>query len=445
MAMSRRKDRARTPGLWIATTALPVTGGHPFYQRLNQVLDTHAFDAFVEAQCAPFYAATVGRPSLLPGTYFRLLLIGYFEGIDSERGIAWRTADSLALRGFLGLDLDEAPPEHSTISRTRRLIDLETHRAVFTWILQVLATTDLVKGQTIGIDATTLEANAALRRSVRRDSGETYQEFLTRLAQASGIETPTRADLARVDRKRPKKGRNTDWRHPHDPDARITKMKDGRTHLAHKAEHAVDLETGAIVGVTVQGADQGDTTTIGETVTAAAEELKAVAVVTDGQTAVIDEVVADKGYHSNQVLVDLGALDLRTYIAEPNRGRRNWKKKTVARDAVSANRRRIILKRLLIQTRAFNLGLLMRTLIGVGTPRLASAIFADRSCCNCPSELADWSAWVLISLMAWSCCCALSASACFSVASALASASLTADSRCSSALACSSSISACAT
>ena len=321
--------------------------------------------------------------------------MGTSEGIDSERGIAWRTADSLALRGFLGLDLDEAPPEHSTISRTRRLIDLETHRAVFTWILQVLATTDLVKGQTIGIDATTLEANAALRSIVRRDSGETYQEFLTRLAQASGIETPTRADLARVDRKRPKKGRNTDWRHPHDPDARITKMKDGRTHLAHKAEHAVDLETGAIVGVTVQGADQGDTTTIAETVTAAAEELEAVAVVTDGQTAVIDEVVADKGYHSNQVLVDLGALDLRTYIAEPNRGRRNWKKKTVARDAVYANRRRIrgarglalqrrrsehlerpnahlyetgglrrthvrghanILKRLLIQTSAFQLG-----------------------------------------------------------------------------------------
>ena len=339
MAMSRRKDRARTPGLWIATNALPVTGGHPFYQRLNQVLDTHAFDACVEAQCAPFYAATVGRPRLLPGTYYRLLLIGDVEGIDSERGIAWRTADSLALRGFLGLDLDEAPPEHSTISRTRRLIDLETHRAVFTWILQVLATTDLVTGQTIGIDATTLEANAALRSSVRRDSGETSQEFLTRLAQASGIETPTRADLARVDRKRPKKGRNTDWRHPHDPDARITKMKDGRTHLAHKAEHAVDLETGAIVGVTVQGADQGDTTTIAETVTAAAEELEAVAVVTDGQTAVIDEVVADKGYHSNQVLVDLGALDLRTYIAAPNRGRRNWKKKTVARDAVYAHRR----------------------------------------------------------------------------------------------------------
>ena len=272
----------------------------------------------------------------------------------------------------------------------------------------MLATADLVKGKTIGIDATTLEANAALRSIVRRDSGETYQEFLTRLAQASGIETPTRADLARLDRKRPKKGRNTDWRHPHDPDARITKMKDGRTHLAHKAEHAVDMETGAIVGVTVQGADQGDTTTIAETVTAAAEELEAVAAATDDETAVIDEVVADKGYHSNQVLVDLAALDLRTYIAEPDRGRRRWKKKAAARDAVYANRRRIrgarghalqrrrserlerpnahlyetggmrrthlrghanILKRLLVHVGGFNLGLFMRTLVGVGTPR----------------------------------------------------------------------------
>jgi transposase len=408
MAMGRRKNRARTPALWIATNELPRTGGHPFYQRLNQVLDAHAFDAFAEAQCAPFYADGVGRPGLAPGTYFRLLLIGYFEGIDSERGIAWRTADSLALRGFLGLGLEETPPEHSTISRTRRLIDVETHRAIFTWILQVLATADLVKGKTIGIDATTLEANAALRSIVRRDSGETYQEFLTRLAQASGIETPTRADLARLDRKRPKKGRNSEWRHPHDPDARITKMKDGRTHLAHKAEHAVDLETGAVVGVTVQGADHGDTTTIAETLTTAAEELEAVATATDGETSMIDEVVADKGYHSNQVLVDLTALDLRTYIAEPGRGRRTWKKKPDARDAVYANRRRIrgtrgltlqrrrserlerpnahlyetggmrrthlrghtnILKRLLVHIGGFNLGLLMRTLIGAGTPR----------------------------------------------------------------------------
>ena len=418
MAMGRRNDRARTPGLWIAANELPVTGGHPFYQRLNQVLDTHGFDAFVEAECASFYAARLGRPSLTPGTYFRLLLIGYFEGLDSERGIAWRTADSLALRGFLGLGLDESTPEHSTISRTRRLIDLETHRAVFTWVLQVLAAAGLVAGTSIGIDATTLEANAALRSIVRRDTGDTYHAFLTTLAQASGIATPTRADLARVDRKRKKKGSNGDWTHPHDPEAKITKMKDGRTHLAHKAEHAVDMDTGAIVGITVQGADLGDTTTIAETLTTTAEHLEAVAAVTKGETDVIEEVVADKGYHSNQTLVDLAALDLRTYIAEPDREQRVWRDKPVERDAVYANRRRIrgrrglallrqrserlerpnahlyetggmrrthlrghtnILKRLLIHVGGFNLGLLLRTLTGIGTPRslqgrLAAAI-----------------------------------------------------------------------
>ena len=194
-----------------------------------------------------------------------MLLIGYFEGLDAERAIAWRAADSFALREFLGLVLPEAPPDHSTISRTRRLIDVETHEAVFTWILQRLADAGLVKGKTVGIDATTLEANAALRSIVRRDTGESYHDFLTKLAQASGIETATRADLARIDRKRKKKGSNDDWMHPHDPDAKITKMKNGRTHLAHKAEHAVDLETGAVVAVTVQDADEGDTTTSQET------------------------------------------------------------------------------------------------------------------------------------------------------------------------------------
>ena len=273
----------------------------------------------------------------------------------------------------------------------------------------MLSTAGLVKGKTIGIDATTLEANAALRSIVRRDSGESYEEFLTTLAKASGIGTPTRADLARIDRKRKKKGSNDDWTHPHDPDAKITKMKDGRTHLAHKVEHAIDLDTGAIVGVTVQGADEGDTTTIQETLPeAAAEQLEAVAAVTDDAVAVIEEVVADKGYHSNQSLVDLEAVGVRSYISEPDRGRRNWTKDPAARDAVYRNRRRIrgargqlllrlrgerlerpfahlfetggmrrvyLLrhtnnrKRLLLHTSGFNLALLMRHVTGVGTPR----------------------------------------------------------------------------
>ena len=242
------------------------------------------------------------------------------------------------MREFLGLALPEAPPDHSTISRTRRLIDLETHRAVFTWVLQRLADAGLVKGKTIGIDATTLEANAAMRSIVRRDTGETYQEFLTQLAQASGIETPTREDLARLDRKRKKKGSNDDWTHPHDPDAKITKMKDGRTHLAHKAEHAVDLETGAIVAVTVQGADDGrhdDDRRDADRRRRAGRDGGA------RRRAALQEVVADKGYHSNQSMVDLEAVGIRSYIAEPDRGRRNWKEHPEARDAVYRNRRRI--------------------------------------------------------------------------------------------------------
>jgi transposase len=212
---------------------------------------------------------------------------------------------------------------------------------VFTWVLQCLGAAALVKGKTIGINATTLEANAALRSIVRRDTGEDYEEFLAKLAKASGVGTPARADLARIDRKRKKKGSNDEWKHPHDPDAKITKMKDGRTHLAHKAEHAIDLETGAIVGVTVQGADQGDTTTIEQTLPEAAEQLEAVAAVTDHTVKVVEEVVADKGYHSRTTVHDLEMLEIRTYISEPDRGPQSWTDQHTERDAVYANRRRI--------------------------------------------------------------------------------------------------------
>lgn len=393
--------------LWVATSELPRSPGHPFYTRLNALLDAHDFDRFVEAKCRSFYAPVMGRPSLVPGRYFRLLLLGYFEGLDSERGIAWRATDSLAVRGFLRLALDEPPPDHSTISRTRRVIDLETHRAVFTWVQERLVEAGLLRGKTVAIDATTLEANAAMRSIVRRDTEETYQEFLTRLAQASGIETPTRDDLARLDRTRKKKTSNKDWMNPHDPDAKVAKMKDGRTHLAHKAEHAVDLETGAIVAVTLQGADAGDTTTIVKTAIAAAEHIEAAqAAVTEPQP--LEEIIADKGYHSNQTLVDLDAVGIRSYIAEPDRGRRDWSEAPEAQAPVYGNRRRIrgrrgrrlmrqrgeriersfahlydtggmrrthlrghttILKRLLIHAGGFNLGLVMRHLIGIGTPR----------------------------------------------------------------------------
>src|SRR5437899_1104038 len=245
MAMGTRKQREKQEDLWIAHAELASAPGHPFYQRLNELLEAERFDEFVETRCAKFYAEKNGRPSLTPGIYFRALLIGYFEGIGAERGIAWRLADSLALRRFVGIALDEYTPDHSTISRTRRLIDLDTHREVFAWVLGVLADRGLLKGQRIAIDATTLEANAAMRSIVRRDTGESYEEFLRGLAKASGMETPTREDLAQLDRERKKRTSKKEWKSPADGDARIAKMKDGRTHLAHKAEHAVDLDTGA--------------------------------------------------------------------------------------------------------------------------------------------------------------------------------------------------------
>lgn len=299
MAMGTRQQRERQEGLWIPTADIRRGGGHPFYQRLNAVLDEEGFDRFVEEKCSRYYAPTMGRPSVSPGIYFRLLMVGYFEGIDSERGIAWRAADSLAVHSFLRIGLDEAMPDHSTISRTRRLIDAESHREVFQWVLERVASQGLLKGKTVGVDATTLEANAAMRSIVRRDSGESYEEFLIGLAKASGIETPTREDLARLDRQRKKKSSNQDWQSPSDPDARITKMKDGTTHLAHKAEHAVDLATGAVVAVTLQGADQGDTTTRGRTVAEAGEQIATVLAHPEAGEQVnpqgLEEIVADKG------------------------------------------------------------------------------------------------------------------------------------------------------
>jgi transposase len=421
--MGRREKQRRQEEFWIAHTELPRTVAHPFYEQLNQMLEARGFDEWVEQQCARFYAERMGRPSLAPGRYFRLLLIGYFEGIDSERGIAWRAADALALRNFLGVGLNEMPPDHSTISRTRRLIEVETHQAVFRWVLELLAEKDLLKGKTIGIDATTLEANAALRSIVRRDTGEGYQEFLVQLAQESGIATPTREQLAKLDRKRAGKGSNEDWVNPHDPEARITKMKDGRTHLAHKAEHAVDLETGAVVAVTVAAGDAGDTATILETLPQAGENIAEVACTTNNEEVGERvhpegpvEAVGDKGYHSNHTLQALQNVEVRTYISEPDRGPRRWKDKPEAQQAVYGNRRRIrgehgkellrqrgellersfahayetggmrrvhlrgrenILKRVLIHVGGFNLSLVMRQLLGKGTPRGWQGFSAD--------------------------------------------------------------------
>ncbi len=405
MSMGNRESE-RQADLWLATSDLARSPGHPFYERLNAVLGAAEFDSRSEELCQPFYAKGKGRPSVPPGVYFRMLMIGYFEGIDSERGIAWRCADSLALRAFLGLALDESTPDHSSLSRIRNRLDVEVHQAVFQMALEVLEEHGVLKGKTIGIDSTTLEANAAMRSIVRRDDGMGYQEFLEKLAKESGIATPTRADLAKIDRKRPRKGSNEDWKHPHDPEAQITKMKDGRTHMAHKAEHAVDMDSGAILGFTIHGGVAGDTQTLSLTMEEATERATAM-----GKESP-KEYVADKGYHSNETMELMEEFGLRGYISEPDRGRRRWKGKDKARQGTYANRRRIrgkrgcelmrrrgeiversfahtlesgamrrtwlighrkIRKRYLVHVAAFNLGLVMRQMFGAGTPRELAA------------------------------------------------------------------------
>lgn len=410
--MGTKRTRQKQEELFYANERAEAPG-HPFYQRLNKVLEEAGFDAFCEEQCRAFYHGKLGRPSLAPGVYFRLLLIGFFEGIESERGIGWRVADSLSLRGFLNYGLEEATPDHVTISRTRRLLDEATHQAVFTWVLTEVARRGLLKGKTIGIDATTLEANAAMRSIVRRDTSQSYMQYLRQLAAQAGIDADDEEAVRRMDRRRKKKTSNEEWVNPHDPEAEVTKMKDGTTRLAYKVEQAVDLDTGAIVAVTTHGGATGDCESLQET-------LPAAGLAVAGQIATpsapgkykvhqqgLCEVVADKGYHSGAGLARMSGR-VRSYISVPQQPRRNWVDKTEQQAAVYANRRRVegergknllrrrgellerpfahqyetgamrrlhvrgrgnVAKRVLLQAAAFNLALILRSITRAGTPR----------------------------------------------------------------------------
>jgi transposase len=406
MGLGRQRDRQSE--MLVTWSELPRSPGHVFYDRLQVILISAAFDTFVESLCAKHYAAVRGRPSLPPGRYFRMLLIGYFEGIDSERGLEWRCADSLSLREFLRLAEREGVPDHSWMSRTRSRLPLELHEQVFSWVLQRLAEHGLIKGERIGVDASTMEANAALRSIVRRDSGESYREMLVRMAKESGIATPTADDLVRLDRARTgKKLSNADWQSPTDPDARITRLKDGRTRLAYKPEHALDLDTGAIIAAELHAADHGDTASLPGTLDAAAEHLAVLDAAPTHEAPA--ELITDKGYHSRDTLKSLADGPWKTRISERRiDGVLRWHGDHAARRAVYNNRARLlsgvareafrlraewversfahvldrggmrrswlrgrenIHKRYLIHVAGYNLGLIMRLLTGAGTPR----------------------------------------------------------------------------
>ena len=410
MAMGRQKDGQGD--LMVSWSEMPRSPGHVFYDRLQSVLIEGSFDAFAEASCRPYYAVRMGAPSVPPGRYFRMHLVGYFEGIDSERGLEWRCSDSLSLRAFLRLGSRDRVPDHSWLSRSRTRLPHEVHAAVFDWVLVLIAEAGLIKGERIGVDASTMEANAALRNIVRRDNGEGYREMLERLARESGVETPTAEDLARLDRKRKgKKLSNTDWVSKRDPEAKIAKMKDGTTHLAYKPEHAVDLDTGAVVAAELHPANEGDTTTLSKTLAKAEANLEAVDAAPTSEDPA--ECVADKGYHSRAVLRALNDSPWKTRIAAPKQtGFSRWHGDEAARRAVTNNRARLksgvareafklraeivercfahnldrggmrrtwlrgrenVHKRYLLHVAGHNLSLLMRQLIGAGTPREAVA------------------------------------------------------------------------
>ena len=405
MALGKRTDEQQE--MWVATTSLPKSEGHVFYRKLNQLLAETGFDHAVEERCEPYYHSHIGRPSIPPGVYFRMLLVGYFEGIGSQRGIAWRCGDSLSLRQFLGIPLTDQTPDHSSLTRVRDRLPLEVHTAVFQLVLTLAAEKGLLRGKTVAVDSTTLEANAAMKSIVRRDTGEDWKEYLRRLMQEQeGVENPTDEELRRFDKRRKnKRVSNEEWQSPTDADSRIAKMKDGRTHLAYKAEHVTDIQTELVLAAPVYHADQGDPDTMVDSVMDAQTNLSEAGIDVE-----IEEAAADKGYHATDTLELADWLGIRTYIPEPNRqGKRNWQGvPEEKRLAVINNRRRTrgarskrlqrlrserversfahvcetggarrtwlcgiekVQKRYLIAAVARNLGLIMRKLFGMGTPR----------------------------------------------------------------------------
>ncbi len=410
MAMGRQEgDQA---SMWVATQTLVRSPGHAFYEKLNEVLEQGGFDRFVEDLCAPHYAEQ-GRPSIPPGVYFRMLFIGYFEGLDSQRAIAWRCADSLSLRAFLRIELSRGTPDHSSMTNTRQRLPEEAFWAVFAFVLRVAAERGLLKGKTMAVDSTTLEANAAMKSLVRRATNEDWKTYVKRLMKAEGIENPNDEEVRRFDRKRKKKTSNKEWKSPTDEDSRVTRMKDGRTHLAYKAEHAVDVESGLIVAPVIYRADDADPETLPVTVELAREQLQAA-----GSPHQVDEAIGDKGYHKAETLQTLGEVQhVRAYIAEPKQTRRRrWRDKEPGQqEAVYANRRRIrgtrgrrlgrwrsekversfahpcetgggrrtwlrgivnVSKSHLMRAAACDLGIIMLALCGVGTPRSLQGTFA---------------------------------------------------------------------
>jgi transposase len=442
MAMGKRRRETQQP-LFIAADRLPKTAGHPFYDKLNELLAEAHFDEWIEERCEPYYAArgTAGRPSIPPGVFFRMLLVGYFEGIDSQRGIAWRCADSLGLRRFLGLTLEESSPDHSSLTVIRKRLPVELYYEVLQFVVSIAAVKGLVAGKTVGVDSTTLEANAAMKSIVRKDTGEDWRAYVVRLMREEGVITPEQEpsdeEVRRYDKSRKnKRVSNDEWESSTDSASRIAQMKDGRTHLAYKAEHVVDLESELVLAAEIYPANRADTDTLVDSVMQARINVDAANARAGLGEEQIEEVVADKGYHAARTL-DLGdALNMRTYIPEPKRKHRSrWSDKPEElQTAVVNNRRRTrreksrklqrlrserversfahicetggarrtwlrglvnVTKRYLITVAAHNLGRVLRKLFGMGKPRVLQGGLGAFSRLEIVLEAWLWLRWAM--------------------------------------------------
>jgi transposase len=409
MALGKRKQQQQEA--WVATTELPRSPGHPFFQKLNQLLAEAGFDPWLEELCRPHYAKIMGRPSIPPGVYFRMILVGYFEGIASQRGIAWRCSDSRSLAEFLGVPVTEPTPDHSSLTRTHQRLPLEIHEQMFQFVLSIAAAKDLLSGKTVGVDSTTLEANAAMRNIIRKDTGEDWKQYVVRLMKEAGVVAqdaePTDEEIRRFDKQRKdKKVSNAEWESKIDPDSHVTKMKDGTTHLAYKAEHVVDLDSEFVLAATLHAGTVADTATLCDSVMQADLNLQAA----QAEQQHVEEAAADKGYYSAATLEQCDGLTLRAYIPEPKRkGEPKWADKPAeSKRVVYNNRRRTktakskrlqklrserversfahvcetggarrcwlrglvkVTKRYLMQVAGRNLGLILRKLFGIGTAR----------------------------------------------------------------------------
>lgn len=411
--MFKRRDSAveTQPQFWIETKRLPKATASTFYRKLDETLGQIGFAEGMRGICEPAYAeeSKGGRPGIDPAVYFKMLMIGFFENLPSERSIASRCADSLSLRAFLGYDIDEATPDHSSLSVIRGRLGTTIYQAAFELVLQGLREHGLFKGRNLGIDSSIIEANASLRELVHRNTEEQYWDYVKRLAAEAGIDPDDTKAVRRFDKKREgRKTSNQDWVNPHDPDAKVGMTKHGACDMIYKPEHITDLDSGVIVAAEVRCGDEGDTVGLARRVLAAGEVL---ARICDDpkQTKVLSSLTADEGYFAVEEVCGLQAERVRVIIGDANAAqRRPDKQDGIVREVLAKARRAVksksgkallrkrgehlersfchvldhgkhrratlrgrenLTKRQLAATLTHNLSLLMRHLTGHGTPK----------------------------------------------------------------------------